>query len=85
MSSFSRARCAWSSAPGARGTDVCDARAGDLVLIPRLTVHRDSNPGSEELVAAGIWSDLTARCGEERHHDDMTLLVLRVPDTAADG
>ena len=32
-----------------------------------------------EAVAQGIWSDLSAWCGEESHHDDMTLLVLRVP------
>ncbi|HEV2121253.1 MAG TPA: SpoIIE family protein phosphatase, partial [Chloroflexota bacterium] len=34
---------------------------------------------SAEVVAQGIWSDLTSWCGEESHHDDMTLLVLRVP------
>lgn len=31
-----------------------------------------------EGVAEGVWSDLTTWCGEESHHDDMTLLVLRV-------
>ena len=32
-----------------------------------------------EGVAAGVWADLTAWAGEERHHGDLTLLVLRVP------
>ena len=32
-----------------------------------------------EAVAEGIWSDLTAWCGDESHHNDVTLLVLRVP------
>jgi hypothetical protein len=34
-------------------------------------------------VAAGIWDDLTAWCGEGSHHDDMTLLVLRVPPASS--
>jgi serine phosphatase RsbU (regulator of sigma subunit) len=36
-----------------------------------------------DAVAAGIWADLTAWCGEEPHHDDMTLLVLRVPPASS--
>jgi hypothetical protein len=32
-----------------------------------------------DAVAAGLWADLTAWCGEEPSHDDMTLVVLRVP------
>jgi len=34
-------------------------------------------------VAAGIWADLTAWCGEAPHHDDMTLVVLRVPPASS--
>jgi serine phosphatase RsbU (regulator of sigma subunit) len=40
---------------------------------------------SAEAIAEGIWSDLTAWCGSESHHDDMTLLVLWVPASAASG
>jgi hypothetical protein len=36
-----------------------------------------------DAVAAGLWADLTAWCGEEPSHDDMTLVVLRVPPTSA--
>ena len=32
-----------------------------------------------EAVAAGIWADVTAWCGDASGHDDMTLLVLRIP------
>jgi hypothetical protein len=32
-----------------------------------------------EAVADGIWTDVTEWGGEDAHHDDMTLLVLRVP------
>ena len=30
-----------------------------------------------EALAEGIWSDLTAWCGDQSHHDDMILLILR--------
>ena len=36
-----------------------------------------------DAVAAGLWADLTAWCGEEPYHDDMTLVVLRVPPASA--
>ena len=36
-----------------------------------------------EGVAAGVWDDLTAWCGEVAYHDDMTQMVLRVPTTEA--
>ena len=39
---------------------------------------RGQHAPTAEAVAGGIWTDLTAWCGEESHHDDMTLLVLRV-------
>jgi len=32
-----------------------------------------------------MWSDLTSWCGDESHHDDVTLLVLRVPESTALG
>ncbi|MBI2941602.1 MAG: serine/threonine-protein phosphatase [Chloroflexi bacterium] len=35
-----------------------------------------------EGVAAGLWSDLSAWAGEAPSHDDMTLVVLRVPHVA---
>ena len=40
--------------------------------------HWATHAPDAEGVAAGIWADLTAWCGDESHHDDMTLLVLRV-------
>ena len=55
---------------------------GDLFGFERLaqSVGRWAAHGkSAEAGAEGIWADLTAWCGEESHHDDMTLLVLRVP------
>jgi serine phosphatase RsbU (regulator of sigma subunit) len=36
---------------------------------------------SADAIAAGIWADVTDWCGEASQHDDMTLLVLRVPPT----
>jgi sigma-B regulation protein RsbU (phosphoserine phosphatase) len=56
--------------------------SGELFGFERLSAcvtHWSGNASSAEAIAAGIWSDLTAWCGEESHHDDMTLLVLRVP------
>jgi len=41
--------------------------------------HWSMRSGSAEGVAEGMWVDVTAWCGEESQHDDMTLLVLRVP------
>jgi phosphoserine phosphatase RsbU/P len=41
--------------------------------------HWTASTTSAEAVAEGMWSDLTAWCGDESHHDDTTLLVLRVP------
>jgi sigma-B regulation protein RsbU (phosphoserine phosphatase) len=39
-----------------------------------------------ESIAAGIWDEVAGWCGPEAHHDDMTLLVLRVPSRdAGDG
>jgi serine phosphatase RsbU (regulator of sigma subunit) len=57
-------------------------KAGELFGFARLhqSVARWAEQAENaEGVAEGIWSDLTAWCGEESHHDDMTLLVLRVP------
>jgi serine phosphatase RsbU (regulator of sigma subunit) len=55
-------------------------KAGELFGFDRLqrsAAHWAQEAESAEGVAAGIWSDLTAWCGEESHHDDVTLLVLR--------
>jgi serine phosphatase RsbU (regulator of sigma subunit) len=39
-----------------------------------------ARPLDAEAVADGIWADVTDWGGEDAHHDDMTLLVLRVPN-----
>jgi len=55
--------------------------AGELFGFERLhqsAAHWAVHSNTAEAVAAGIWSDITAWCGKESHHDDMTLLVLRV-------
>jgi len=33
---------------GVGGTDIAEAGSGDFVLVPRHTVHRESNPSEEE-------------------------------------
>ena len=56
---------------------------GELFGFARLAssaAHWARHAHTAEAVAAGIWSDLTAWCGDESHHDDVTLLVLRVPE-----
>jgi hypothetical protein len=58
-------------------------QAGELLGFERLAqlaAHWAQHGTSAEAIAEGIWADLTARCGDASHHDDMTLLVLRVPD-----
>ena len=63
------------------------AQVGELFGFDRLArsvAHWAQQAGDADGVAAGVWSDLTAWCGEESHHDDMTLLVLRVPPTTRD-
>jgi len=57
--------------------------SGELFGFARLAAsaaHWSAGAASAETVAQGMWSDLTAWCGDESHHDDVTLLVLRVPD-----
>jgi sigma-B regulation protein RsbU (phosphoserine phosphatase) len=39
-----------------------------------------ARPLDAEAVADGIWEDVIRWSGEDAHHDDMTLLVLRVPN-----
>ena len=46
---------------------------------------RRSGPMLESAVAAGLWTDVSSWCGDESHHDDMTLLVLRVTQAAQHG
>ena len=41
--------------------------------------HWAARAADPDDVAAGVWADLTAWCGETSQHDDMTLLVMRVP------
>jgi serine phosphatase RsbU (regulator of sigma subunit) len=38
-----------------------------------------SHAQSAAAVLDGIWTDITAWCGEDSSHDDMTLVVLHVP------
>ena len=55
---------------------------GELFGFERLSqsaAHWSTEVDSAEGVTEGMWSDLIAWCGDESHHDDMTLLVLRVP------
>ena len=59
---------------------------GQLYGFGRLTesaAHWSMRGADAEAIAAGIWADVTVWCGEESHHDDMTLLVLRVPYKSA--
>jgi GAF domain-containing protein len=59
------------------------AHPGELFGFARLSssaAHWATHAPTAEAATAGIWSDLTAWCGDESHHDDMTLLVLRVPE-----
>jgi serine phosphatase RsbU (regulator of sigma subunit)/class 3 adenylate cyclase len=57
-------------------------KAGEFFGFERLArtvCHWSTHADTAEAVAEGIWADLSAWCGDESHHDDMTLLVLRVP------
>lgn len=54
---------------------------GELFGFERLAasvVYWTARQPSAEAIAEGVWSDVTAWCGETSSHDDMTLLVLRV-------
>lgn len=54
---------------------------GELFGFERLAAsaaHWAARTTDAEGVAAGLWTDLTAWCGEASQHDDMTLVVLRV-------
>lgn len=58
------------------------AKVGELFGFDRMArsaAYWSTEAATAEAVAEGIWSDVTAWCGDESHHDDMTLLVLRVP------
>lgn len=57
----------------------------ELIGFERLAqsmAHWAGHATDAEGVAEGIWRDLTAWCEDERHHDDMTRLVLPVPNRA---
>ena len=61
------------------------AAAGELFGFDRLArsvAHWSTQAADADGVAAGVWADLTAWAGDAPHHDDMTLLVLRVPTHA---
>jgi GAF domain-containing protein len=57
-------------------------KQGELFGFDRLAAsvaHWSTQAADADGVAAGVWADLVAWAGDEPHHDDMTLLVLRVP------
>jgi sigma-B regulation protein RsbU (phosphoserine phosphatase) len=57
-------------------------RGRDLFGFERLSAAAGrwaASGGDAESIAAGIWAEVSGWCGPEAHHDDMTLLVLRVP------
>jgi serine phosphatase RsbU (regulator of sigma subunit) len=59
-----------------------DNGPGELFGFERLAasaVDWAAKADDAEAVADGMWGDVTAWGGEDAHHDDMTLLVLRVP------
>ena len=58
------------------------AAPGELFGFERLataTGHWADNGNDADAVAAGLWAELNSWCGEGSQHDDMTLVVLRVP------
>jgi serine phosphatase RsbU (regulator of sigma subunit) len=60
--------------------------AGEMFGFERLaasTVYWTARAENAEGIAEGIWCDVTDWSGETSTHDDMTLLVMRVPTTAA--
>jgi phosphoserine phosphatase RsbU/P len=60
--------------------------AGEMFGFERLAaaaVYWTGRAESAERIAEGIWSDVTDWSGETSTHDDMTLLVMRVPMEAA--
>jgi serine phosphatase RsbU (regulator of sigma subunit) len=55
--------------------------SGELFGFERLAnsaATRAAEPLNADAVADGIWADVTEWSGDDPHHDDMTLLVLRV-------
>jgi serine phosphatase RsbU (regulator of sigma subunit) len=61
------------------------AATGELFGFERLAqsaAHWSARGETADAVAEGLCGDVTAWCGAESHHDDMTLLVLRVPSAA---
>jgi serine phosphatase RsbU (regulator of sigma subunit) len=69
-------RCAAASSPGAGTTP------GEMFGFARLHALATSwaaRASTAEEVAAGMWADMESWCGTASEHDDMTLLVVRVP------
>lgn len=74
---------AGTSAPAASAV-----REGELFGFERVreSASRWSVHGrNAEEVADGIWNDVAAWCGDSSQHDDMTLLVLRIPGRAPEA
>jgi integral membrane sensor domain MASE1 len=68
----------------ASGAHSPPSTVGELFGFERLlasAAYWSARAADPDGVAAGVWADLTAWCGETSQHDDMTLLVLRVPGT----
>jgi serine phosphatase RsbU (regulator of sigma subunit) len=58
--------------------------AGELFGFGRLSAsaaHWTTHATDVEGIASGVWGDVDAWSGEASGHDDMTLVVLRVPGT----
>jgi serine phosphatase RsbU (regulator of sigma subunit) len=58
---------------------------GELFGFERLAasaVHWSARAPSAAAIAQGVWADVLAWSGDDSRHDDMTLLVLRVPSVA---
>lgn len=62
------------------------ATPGELFSFERMTAAASFwstlAPDAQGIVD-GLWETIVAWCGDESHHDDMTLLVLRIPDKPA--
>ncbi len=58
------------------------SQPGELWGFERLaasTARWSGTGGTADAIADGIWQDVNEWCGESSQHDDMTLVVLRVP------
>jgi serine phosphatase RsbU (regulator of sigma subunit) len=69
--------------PEAPHQSVASHESSELFGFDRLVASAAAwaaTPCDAEAMADGIWEDVIRWSGEDAHHDDMTLLVLRVPN-----